>query len=229
MTIREQKAKSKGFRCYTDSCKARLPAPEGHMMHARSLPITLAVALAAAGVHARATLSRQQADVFARKLAAIVEQGETPSRAVRRTHISEGEVNSWFAFHGAALLPAGLSQPALTIAGSGRLVGVVTVDLDALGRRRSSGGLLDPWSLLGGRLPLTVSGLLHTRDGRGRFEWQAADISGIPVPRTLVQELLTYYSRSPERPGGVRLDDAFELPANIRQIDTAPGYAVILQ
>jgi hypothetical protein len=54
-------------------------------------------------------------------------------------------------------------------------------------------------------------------------------MSGIPVPVTVLQELLTYYSRSDDRPQGVRLDDIFTLPANIRQIEVGEGQAVIVQ
>jgi hypothetical protein len=45
----------------------------------------------------------------------------------------------------------------------------------------------------------------------------------------VLQELLSLYSRSPERPRGVSLDDPFPLPANIRQIDVGRGEAVVVQ
>jgi AMMECR1 domain-containing protein len=62
-----------------------------------------------------------------------------------------------------------------------------------------------------------------------RFEVQTAEMSGISVPVTVLQELVTYYSRTPERPQGVRLGDAFALPANIRQIEVGQGLAVVVQ
>ena len=82
---------------------------------------------------------------------------------------------------------------------------------------------------MGGRVPVTVAGVLHTRDGMGRFEVQSAEIAGLPVPPSFLQELLSYYSRTPERPQGVRLDDTFSLPANIRQIEVGQGQAVVVQ
>jgi hypothetical protein len=84
-------------------------------------------------------------------------------------------------------------------------------------------------SLIGGKVPVSVSGILHTRDGQARFEVQRAEMSGIPVPVTVLQEVLTYYSRSDERPQGVLLDDVFALPANIRQIEVGQGQAVVVQ
>jgi len=51
----------------------------------------------------------------------------------------------------------------------------------------------------------------------------------LPLPKTFLQELVSYYSRTPAHPQGVKLDDQFELPASIRQIDVSAGQAVIVQ
>jgi hypothetical protein len=180
-----------------------------------------------------ATVSRQSAEDFSQKMALIQHQGEaTTSQSVgaRRTRLTEDELNSWFMFRAQPVLPAGVSQPQVTIVGEGRVAGQATIDLDAVAKRRSSGGgAFDPLSLIGGKVPVSVSGILHTRDGQARFEVQRAEMSGIPVPVTVLQEVLTYYSRSDERPQGVRLDDVFALPANIRQIEVGQGQAVVVQ
>jgi hypothetical protein len=78
-------------------------------------------------------------------------------------------------------------------------------------------------------VPVTFTGILHTKDGQGRFELESADVSGVPVPRTLLQELLSYYSRTTDTPQGVRLDDTFQLPANIKAIEVGQGQAVVVQ
>jgi hypothetical protein len=175
-------------------------------------------------------ISQQSADAFSDKMARIQRQGETrQGSGMRRTPISEDEVNSWFVHRAQPVLPRGVAQPQLTIVGQGRLSGQAVVDLEAIGRRRSSGGLFDPWSLLGGRVPVAVTGVLHTRDGMGQFQVEEARLAGIPMPAGMLQDLLVYYSRSPERPQGVRLDDPFTLPASIRQIEIGPGQAVVVQ
>jgi hypothetical protein len=177
-----------------------------------------------------ATVSKQNADMFARKLALIQRQAETKERVgARRTALTEDELNSWFAYSATPLLPAGVSQPQITALGQGRLMGQAIVDLDTVSKRKSTGGSFDPWSFVGGKVPISVTGILHARDGMGRFEVQSAAISGVPVPSTLLQELLTYYSRTPEKPQGVRLDAPFALPASIRQIDVGQGQAVVVQ
>ena len=194
--------------------------------------LVVAVALAGASLHGAAAVSKQQADSFARKLALIEQRSSTTQQAgaaARRIPVSEDELNSWFAYRAQPLLPQGLSEPRFTIVGNGKVMGVATVDLDAIAKKRSSGGTLDPWSLVGGRVPVTVSGVLHTDGGRGRFELQNADVSGVPVPKLLLQELVSHYSRTPDRPQGVRLDDEFELPANIQKIEVGEGQAIVVQ
>jgi hypothetical protein len=193
-----------------------------------------------------ANLSRQQAESLSRKITLIAQQGQqrqpgpkgssprtdkTPPAAdgSRRTPLSEGEVNSWFAYRAPQYLPVGVTQPSLTMIGNGTVKGEAVLDLDTVGKRRAGGSALSPWSLLGGRVPVSVLGILSTKDGQGRFELQQAEVAGVPVPSSLLEELVSYYARTPEHPDGVRLNQAFDLPANIRRIEVAPGQMVVVQ
>jgi hypothetical protein len=188
---------------------------------------------AVATLHGAATASRQQADSLARKITLITQrgaQGATSPAAVRRTEVSEDEINSWFAFRGQQYLPSGVTSPNVTILGDGTMRGVATVDLEAVGKRRSSGGgALDIWSYLGGKVPVAVTGTLQARDGRGRFEMKSAEVAGVPVPKALVQELVSVYTSSPDDKKPVSLDSSFELPAKIRSIDVGRGALVVVQ
>jgi hypothetical protein len=195
------------------------------------LAFVVPVALTLVPLHA-ATVSRQNAEEFSKKIAVIQRNADAPATgAARRTRLSEDEVNSWFMYHSHPLLPTGLSQPQVTILGEGRLAGQAVVDLDAVAKRRpsTSAGGFDPFSLIGGKVPVSVTGILHTQDSKARFEVQRVEMSGIPVPVTVLQELLSYYSRSEERPQGLRLDDVFALPSKIRQIEVGQGQAVVVQ
>lgn len=193
--------------------------------------LILLVLIALAPLQA-ASVSKQQADVFSKKVALIQRQGEVSAKTTagaRRTALSEDELNSWFAYQAQPLLPNGLTEPKITIVGDGRVAGQATVDLEAVAKKRATGGTFDPWSLVGGRVPVNVIGILHTRDGMGRFELQSADIAGVPVPKALLQDLVSQYSRTSAHPEGVKMDDAFALPAKIRQIEVGQGEAVIVQ
>ena len=192
-----------------------------------SLALSLGVVLTAA-----AALTQQDADAFAKKVAIISQQGTLKTArtaTARSTPVSETEVNSWFAYRARPLLPVGMTEPQITIIGDGKVSGAATVDLDAVAKTKRTGSLIDPWSLLGGRLPVTVSGLLRTENGQGRFELQQAAISGVPVPKTILQELVSYYSKTAEDPRGIDIDEPFALPAGIRQIEVRQGQAVVVQ
>jgi hypothetical protein len=58
---------------------------------------------------------------------------------------------------------------------------------------------------------------------------ESAEISGVTIPKSLLQELLSYYSRTPETPVGINMDEPFALPAAIREIRIGQGSAVVVQ
>jgi hypothetical protein len=192
----------------------------------------LAVFLAsAAGVALSAVVeSRQAADALSKKIAAITQRGSEQKKGATPSSVTltQDELNSWFMFRSARYLPAGVSTPSVALIGEGSMRGTATLDLDAVARKRSNNPL-DPLSYVFGRVPVAVTGKLHARDGMGRFDVQSAEVANIPVPKSILQELLSYYATSPEQPDGIRLDDAFALPANIQRIDVAPGQMVVVQ
>jgi hypothetical protein len=146
-----------------------------------------------------------------------------------RTTVTQREVNSYLRYDLASQVPVGIDNPIITILGDGRLLGEAVVDLDAVSRANPPKGMFDPMRLLTGRLPLRVQGVLVTSRGTGRFSLESASISGLPVPKSVLQSLVSHYSRSAEHPGGVGLDDPFVLPAAIREIRVEPGQAIVVQ
>ena len=183
--------------------------------------------LAVTGVTA-ANVSREQAAAFQKKVEQIVANGEQKSGQPRETQVTEGEVNSYLRFSAGDQVPTGVTEPTITIRGAGKLHGYAVVDLDVV-RRKNGGGWFDPRSYLTGRLPVTALGTLETHQGRGRFTLESATVSGVPIPKSFLQELLSYYSRSSDYPNGINMDDPFELPAAIQRIDVLEGRATIVQ
>jgi hypothetical protein len=189
----------------------------------------LVVATAAPVLRGQAAPSRAQADAFQRKLAEIVQHGESAGTRPRRTTVTEAEVNAYLRFDAGEQLPTGVTDPSITIQREGLLSGRAIVDLDAVRRKKGSGGWLDPTSYLTGRLPVTATGVLRTGEGRGRFQLDTAAVSGIPVPKMFLQELVWFYTRTADLPNGINIDDPFDLPAAIERIDVQPGRAIIVQ
>ena len=130
--------------------------------------------------------------------------------------------------YGPAFLPEGLVDPRVTIDEGGRVRATSNVDLNRI-RQSKTRGWLDPLAYVSGSVEVTATGTLEANDGRGRFLLEQATLGGVTVPKTLLQELVSYYSRSPELPTGVNLEQPFELPARIRRVETRRGTATVVQ
>jgi hypothetical protein len=176
------------------------------------------IALSAAG----APPSKHEAALFQQKLDAIKIQKH------RRTVLTENELNAYFQFDSAKDLPVGVVDPAIAIQAGGRLWGRAVVDLDAVRKANPPKSLLDPKNLLIGRVPLTATGVLTTSNGMGKFALESASVGNVPLPKLLLDEVVSYYTRA-ARPGGYTTDDAFPLPVGIREIQVTRGQALIVQ
>jgi hypothetical protein len=190
----------------------------------------LAVLLVSAVVATQAAnATKAQSDQFQQKLQQIVNNGNTEASAVRRTTVTQAEANAYLKVRGPELLPLGVTDATVSAVGAGRLNGRAVVDLDAIREKKSSGGLLDPKTYMTGRLPVTASGVLHTQNGNARFELESATVGGIPIPKSFLQEIVAYYTRSSDYPNGISLDKVYELPANIKEIQVGQGNAIVVQ
>lgn len=174
-------------------------------------------------------VSRRDAARLQAKLDRITKGNALRGKASATTPITEAEVNSYLRYELADRIPAGVTEPWVSILDNGRLSGRATVDLARVGQSRKSGGMLDPFNLLTGSLPLEVNGVLRTKNGVGTFAVESASISSVPVPLWMVQEIVSYYSKSEATPNGVAIDKPFVLPNGIREIQTAKGQATVVQ
>jgi hypothetical protein len=187
--------------------------------------IALDVPAMAVAVPSKADALRFQAKVDRIERNAIVPRRGSPSMT---TELTESEVNAYLKYLAGPSIPTGIVDPELFAQGNGRVAGRAVVDLDAV-RTQKVRAWSDPMGYLTGRLPISVEGILTTHDGTGRFELTSAEISGVTIPKTLLQELLSYYSRTPDTPSGINMDDPFALPDAIREIRIGQGSAVIVQ
>lgn len=189
----------------------------------------LLAALLAVSAFAADPVSRRDAARLQAKIDRIAKGNALRGKTAATTPITETEVNSYLRYELGDRMPAGVSDPWVSILDNGRLSGRATVDLARVGQSRKSGGALDPFNLLAGSLPLTVNGVLRTKNGVGTFAVESASISSVPVPVWMVQEIVSYYSKSESTPNGVTLDKPFVLPNGIREIQTAKGQVTVVQ
>jgi len=200
-------------------------------MSSLRFPFILLCAAAIVGSHAVAAgqASRRDADQMRQKVASIAQFAQRPAREARRTTVTESELNAYLAYDAKSDLPPGVVEPVVTILGTGRVAGRAVVDLDEVRKLKQPSSMLDPSSYLTGRVPVAATGVLMTNNGVGRFQLESATVAGLPVPKTMLQQIVSAYSRSPQNPSGISLDDPFELPARIREIQVERGQAVVVQ
>ncbi len=191
--------------------------------------LLLCCAIAGVALTAADVLTPQLGDAFAKKVVAVQEHANQGVKKPRSTTFSQAETNSYLKYNATDLLPTGMTQPAITLIGQGRLSGSAIIDLDVVRQKSSSGGWLDPTSYLTGKLPVTASGRVFTGDGKARFEVERAEISGLPIPRSFLAQMVNFFTRTADNPKGSSIDDTFEMPAQIRRIDVEPGRFTVHQ
>jgi hypothetical protein len=174
-------------------------------------------------------LSRQDGDRLQAKIDAMIKNAAiTPPKAGQFV-IPEKEANSYLVFNLKEKMPKGLTNPEITMIGDGALAARVLVDMDEVKQRRQSRSLIDPLNYLSGQVPLNARGILRTREGRGQLYLRSAEIGGVPLPKPLLQELVSFFSRTPQNPNGFDIDAPFDLPSKIREISVKSGESVVVQ
>lgn len=190
---------------------------------------TLVAMTLASGVFAADPISRRDAARLQAKIDRITKNSTLAGRTASRTPITEAELNSYLRYELSDQIPAGVTDPWVSILDDGRLSGKATVDLARVGQSRKSSGMLDPFNFLTGALPVAMNGVLRTKNGVGTFALESASVSGVPVPTWMLQEIVTYYSKSASAPQGVSIEKPFALPSGIREIQLARGQAIVVQ
>lgn len=190
----------------------------------------LITALVVAGsVVMAAPLTKPLSDTFAKKIVLVQKMAGEKATKARPTTFTQDETNSYLKYGAGDLLPTGLTQPEIMMLGQGRVSGKAIVDLDVVRQKQSSGGWFDPTSYLTGKLLVTASGRIVTWDGKGKFELASAEVSGVPIPKSFLAQMVHFFTRTADNPKGSSIDDTFELPAKIRTIDVEQGRFVLHQ
>ena len=102
------------------------------------------------------------------------------------------------------------------------------VDLDTV-RKAKERQWSDLLSYVTGTVEVRAIGKLQAANGQGTFQLESATLGGVPMPKLLLQELVQYYSRTPDSPEGFNIDQPFTLPHQIRKVELQRGSAVIVQ
>jgi len=197
-----------------------------------ALPVALALLLAGQAVppraqpvrpHAPAGLSWEDADYVSGTLARIERRLGAGKPASRQPIVvTERQLNSYVRL--AVKLPPALTSLELGLQ-KDTLLARGSLDLDQVKSRMTTGaGLL---ALLSGTVPVELRGRLSTAEGKGRVEVEQATVGGISLPSSLVAQIVSQSTKSPERPQGFDIFAPFPLPYTARRVRLEPGRALV--
>jgi hypothetical protein len=175
--------------------------------------------------------TRAEADAMQTKLDRVAAAAETPRPASApplRTAFTEREINAYLALQGPNFLPAGIAMPRVRLGDDGRVQARAIVDLDAVRRSRERSAF-DPLAYLTGAVEVVAVGSVAVSGGEGLIRYESATVGGVAVPKTVAQELLRFYTRTPERPRGFAFDEPFAVPAGVRTAAVARGEVSVTQ
>jgi hypothetical protein len=195
-----------------------------------AIAVFAAAVLGAGAAHAQAP-TQAESDAMHAKLETVAAAAEAPRPAnapPRRTTFTEREINAYLALEGPAFLPPGIAMPRVQLGDAGRVRARAVVDLDGVARSRERSAF-DPLRYLTGSVEVVAAGRLEASDGRGLIRYESATVGGVSVPATVAQELLRFYTSTPERPRGFAFDEPFDLPAQLREVSMERGAITVLQ
>jgi len=176
--------------------------------------------------------TRAEASAMQTKIDRIVATAEAPPRPASapplKTTFTEREINAYLALDGPDFLPPGIAMPRVRLGADNRVEARAVVDLDGVRRSRER-SVFDPLAYITGSVEVVAVGTVEGSGGEGLIRYESATVGGVEVPKTVAQELLRFYTTTPERPRGFAFDEPFALPVGLRAVSVQRGAATVTQ
>ena len=199
------------------------------------LTLVLGISLIVLGVSVNAQTSapKRDSEKMQESLGAILTRAASGAvkgkpKAPLRTTFTDAQLNAWLLADGKENVPVGLLSPVVTFLAGNKVTAKAVVDLDAVRKSRTR-SMLDPMNWMTGLIPVTLTGTLSGSGGMGTFDVESWALGSLTLPRSVLQELISYYSKSPDYPDGITLGKPFPLPAEVRELIIARGTATVVQ
>lgn len=175
----------------------------------------------------RPPVTRADAESLDRKFEDLSERYRT-GRITRGKSllVTEGELNSYLNLSLGARMPRGLSDVVVRLE-TERLNATGILDLEKV---RDKMPTLSPWSplyWLSGQVPVLLRGRILNDDGFATIEWEDVRVGNVPVPISLLHQIVISTTRSDEYPNGFDIRAPFPLPYSVRQVRIEPGRAFL--
>ena len=188
-----------------------------------------AAAVAEAPRAARAGLSWAEAESLSHKLESIDRRQRQPRGGRARSEsvlVTQGELNSYLNLSLAPQLPPGVSGLRVALQ-SERIHARASVDLDKVRAEVPSATGWGPFSLLGGSVPVELRARLVSGDGFGTVEVEELRLATLPLPVSVLEQLVSSATRSSGNPRGFDILAPFRLPYTVKRVRIEPGRAYL--
>jgi hypothetical protein len=159
------------------------------------------------------------ADGLAKKLQLLRERAERNDAQPMEFEVSEEEANAYLVDRVVDQLPEGVVDPWVKFS-EGPLTAGAVLDFTVLQDRMPQSSVTN---LLSGRVPVELIARVQAEDGVGKLLLDSVTLAGFPIPQSLLQEIVTAYTKSSSRPDGIRLDESFPLPLGIEHARVEKG------
>jgi hypothetical protein len=187
-----------------------------------STPVPPQTAPASRPAPPRPGLSWEDADALARKIEEMDRRFHSGQPGPARTvPVTEPEINSYLNL--SVKMPPGLSNLEVRLE-SERVAAKGLLDLDRVQGRPSGFG---PLSLLSGVVGVELRARLASQDGLGALEVEEARLGALPIPVSLLEQLVVSFTRTPEKPQGFDIRAPFRLPYAVKRVRLQPGRALL--
>jgi hypothetical protein len=166
-----------------------------------------------------------KADELQAKIDLVLERYEKDVEQPKDFEVGEEEANAYFEHRLVEHVPEGIVEPWVRFS-EGLVRAGAMLDLDILRERMPPSSMT---SFLSGRVPVELATGIHAEERTGKLALQSVTLGGLPVPPSILQQIVTAYTKSPSRPDGVRLDESFPLPYGIESARIEQGRILFRQ
>jgi hypothetical protein len=200
----------------------------------RSVLLVSSVMLAASSTYAqrsaaaldRPELSRTEAEALDRKFDELNERHKA-GRVIRGTVlVTESEVNSYLNLSPSVKMPRGLGDVVVRLEQE-RIHATGLLDLEKVRDKMPNLSPLSPLYWLSGQVPVLLRGRLLNDDGFATIEWEDVRVGNIPVPISLLHQIVSSTTKSEDLPEGFDIRAPFRLPYSLRQVRIEPKKAYL--
>ena len=160
-----------------------------------------------------------------RKLQTIRQRYADGTQNPKRYNVTEEEANAYLLYCVSEHLPEEVTEPWVRFS-QDQVQGGAMLDMKLLQTHLGESTLL---KYLEGEVPVEILARVRAEGGVGQVELESVTLAGVPLPQTLIEQLLSDAAKSPALPEGVRLNDVFPLPYGLTSARFRTGRLILRQ